>query len=109
MFAVDKHQRRSAIHYAVAGGHVDVVKLLLSDDAKVHTEDGQVPLRDVRIHDMSGQCRCGAPAPVLAMHPALAPMLAGHTTAETGWPSAALQYLHGPLLARCWDLKGQDR
>ncbi|BDA44275.1 probable E3 ubiquitin-protein ligase XBOS33 at N-terminal half [Coccomyxa sp. Obi] len=57
VFAVDKHQRRSAIHYAVAGGHVDVLKMLLSDDAKVHTEDGQVPLRDVRIHDMSGQCR----------------------------------------------------
>lgn len=60
VFAVDKHQRRSAIHYAVAGRHIDVVKMLLSDNAKVHTEDGQVPLRDVRIHDMSGQCRCGA-------------------------------------------------
>lgn len=68
VFAVDKHQRRSAIHYAVAGGHEDVLKMLLSEDAKVHTEDGHVPLRDVRIHDMSGQCRCGA-APVLCNTP----------------------------------------
>ena len=58
VFAVDKNQRRSAIHYAVVNGHTNVLKSLLSDNAKVHTEDGQVPLRDVRIHDMSGQCRC---------------------------------------------------
>ncbi len=63
VFAVDKSQRRSAIHYAVVNGHTDVLKLLLSDSAKVHTEDGQVPLRDVRIHDMSGQCRCALPLP----------------------------------------------
>jgi len=59
-FAVDKNQRRSAIHYAVVNVHADVLKALLSDNAKVHTEDGQVPLRDVRVHDMSGQCRCAA-------------------------------------------------
>ena len=61
VFAVDKNQRRSAIHYAVMNGHSNVLKLLLSDNAKVHTEDGQVPLRDVCIHDMSGQCRCAPP------------------------------------------------
>ncbi len=56
-FAVDKAQRRSAIHYAVLGPQPDVLRFLVSDDAKIHTEDGIVPLRDVRVHDMSGQCR----------------------------------------------------
>ncbi|CAL5218420.1 g96 [Coccomyxa viridis] len=56
-FAVDKAQRRSAIHYAVLGPRPDVLRFLVSDDAKIHTEDGIVPLRDVRVHDMSGQCR----------------------------------------------------
>lgn len=56
-FAVDKGQRRSAIHYAVANQQHEVLKVLLSDDAKVHTDDGELPLRNVRVHDMSGQCR----------------------------------------------------
>ncbi len=54
---MDKAQRRSAIHYAVLGPRPDVLRFLVSDDAKIHTEDGIVPLRDVRVHDMSGQCR----------------------------------------------------
>jgi 1,6-anhydro-N-acetylmuramate kinase len=56
-FAVDRIQRRSTIHYAVAGSHSAVLRLLLSDAAVVHTDDGALPLRDVRVHDMSGQCR----------------------------------------------------
>jgi ankyrin repeat protein len=56
-FAVDKAHRRSAIHYAVLGPQPDALRMLLSDDAKIHTEDGRMPLRDVRVHDMSGQCR----------------------------------------------------
>ncbi|CAK0737042.1 hypothetical protein CVIRNUC_000845 [Coccomyxa viridis] len=56
-FAVDKAQRRSAIHYAVMSPQPDVLQMLVSDDAKIHTEDGRMPLRDVRVHDMSGQCR----------------------------------------------------
>ncbi len=59
-FAVDKAQRRSAIHYAVLGPQPGVLKMLVSDDAKIHTEDGRMPLRDVRVHDMSGQCRYGS-------------------------------------------------
>jgi hypothetical protein len=56
-FAVDKAHRRSAIHYAVLGPQPDALRMLVSDDAKIHTEDGRMPLRDVRVHDMSGQCR----------------------------------------------------
>ena len=56
-FAVDKAHRRSAIHYAVLGPRPDALRMLVSDDAKIHTEDGRMPLRDVRVHDMSGQCR----------------------------------------------------
>ena len=56
-FAVDKAHRRSAIHYAVLGPRPDALRMLVSDDAKIHTEDSRMPLRDVRVHDMSGQCR----------------------------------------------------
>ena len=54
---MDKAHRRSAIHYAVLGPQPDALRMLVSDDAKIHTEDGRMPLRDVRVHDMSGQCR----------------------------------------------------
>ena len=75
-FAVDKAQRRSAIHYAVMSPQPDVLQMLVSDDAKIHTEDGRMPLRDVRVHDMSGQCRwaestassAGAAAPTPCLH-----------------------------------------
>lgn len=63
---MDRAQRRSAIHFAVMGPQPDVLKMLVSDEAKIHTEDGSMALRDVRIHDMSGQCRCDAPASDLA-------------------------------------------
>lgn len=58
VFAVDRTQRRSAIHCAAAAGRVAVLKRLLDEATKVHTEEGLTPLRDVRVHDMSGQCRC---------------------------------------------------
>jgi hypothetical protein len=57
-FLVDKPQRRSAIHYAANGGQVGVLRALLSDTQLMHTEDGVLPLKNVRVHDMSGQCRC---------------------------------------------------
>lgn len=56
-FLVDKLQRRSAIHYAAAAGQSNVLKALLSDSQLMHTEDGMLALKNVRIHDMSGQCR----------------------------------------------------
>ena len=34
-FAVDKAQRRSAIHYAVMSPQQNVLKMLVSDDAKI--------------------------------------------------------------------------
>jgi hypothetical protein len=33
--------------------------VLLDPATLVATDDGPLPLRDVRVHDMSGQCRCG--------------------------------------------------
>ena len=57
MFAIDKHLRRSAIHYAAASNKAAVLKRLLDENTKVHTDEGLQPLRDVRVHDMSGQCR----------------------------------------------------
>ncbi|KAK9805084.1 hypothetical protein WJX73_003042 [Symbiochloris irregularis] len=57
VFAVDRTQRRSAIHCAAAAGRTSVLRRLLDDATKVHTEDGLVCLKDVRVHDMSGQCR----------------------------------------------------
>ena len=57
IFAIDKHLRRSAVHYAAAGNKATVLKRLLDENTKVHTDEGLQPLRDVRVHDMSGQCR----------------------------------------------------
>ena len=57
MFQVDKAQRRSAIHYAAAAGQASVLRALLSEDRLMHTEEGLQPLKNVRVHDMSGQCR----------------------------------------------------
>lgn len=57
VFQVDKSQRRSAIHYAAANGQAAVLRALLDENQLMHTEDGLQPLRHVRVHDMSGQCR----------------------------------------------------
>ena len=57
VFAIDKQLRRSAIHYAAASNKAVVLKRLLDENTKVHTDEGLQPLRDVRVHDMSGQCR----------------------------------------------------
>ena len=57
VFAVDRQQRRSAVHVAAAAGRSAVLKRLLDESTKVHTEEGLTALRDVRVHDMSGQCR----------------------------------------------------
>ncbi len=58
---VDKTQRRSAIHYAAAAGQIGVLRALLSDSQLMHTEEGVMPLKNVRVHDMSGQCRYPPP------------------------------------------------
>ena len=58
---VEKLQRRSAIHYAAVSGQTGVLKALLSDSQLMHTEDGMLALKNVRIHDMSGQCRSATP------------------------------------------------
>ncbi|KAK9834186.1 hypothetical protein WJX81_006554 [Elliptochloris bilobata] len=55
--AVDDAQRRNALHHASAGSHVAALKALLSDATRMHTEEGSLPLRNVRVLDMSGQCR----------------------------------------------------
>ena len=60
-FAVDRQQRRSALHHAVAGCHGAALAVLLAPGTLVHTDDGAMPLRDVRVHDMSGQCRSDTP------------------------------------------------
>ncbi|KAK9808944.1 hypothetical protein WJX72_006738 [[Myrmecia] bisecta] len=57
VFAVDRVQRRSAVHYAAAAGKVAVLRKLLDDGTKLHTEEGLQALKHVRVHDMSGQCR----------------------------------------------------
>lgn len=57
VFQVDKVQRRSAIHHATVAGQAGVLRALLSDDQLLHTEDGLLPLKHVRVHDVSGQCR----------------------------------------------------
>jgi hypothetical protein len=37
--------------------------VLLDPATLVATDDGPLPLRDVRVHDMSGQCRWGFAKP----------------------------------------------
>ena len=34
-----------------------MLRRLLDENTKVHTDEGLTALRDVRVHDMSGQCR----------------------------------------------------
>ena len=71
VFAVDRAQRRSAIHYAAANGRAGVLRKLLADSTIVHTEEGMQPLKHVRVHDMSGQCRCVAACPSLPAQPCI--------------------------------------
>ncbi len=58
VFAIDRLQRRSAIHYAAANGRANILRRLLDDSNKVHTEEGFMPLKNVHVHDMSGYCKC---------------------------------------------------
>ena len=67
-FLVDKIQRRSAIHYAAAAGQASVLKVLLSNEQLMHTEDGMQALKHVRIHDISGQCRSVLRTFILCLH-----------------------------------------
>lgn len=58
-FALDKVTHRNALVYAAAAGRTEVVKRLLDDTCKMHTEEGPVPLRNAIVHDDLGNARCG--------------------------------------------------